>query len=146
MDECFSAIKGEGAMLNHAPIRASSQPALDRALLVTGFPYDMRTNPVNNLDLFEIFSLKAQAVRRLGSAALDLCYTAAGRLDGYWELHVEPWDVAAAVVIAREAGLVVTRLDGNPELHIPPISLLAANPDLYPRMAEIIREAGHPRR
>jgi myo-inositol-1(or 4)-monophosphatase len=146
MDECFSAVKGQGATLNDAPIRASASPDLDRALLVTGFPYDIRTNPVNNFDLFQIFSLRSQAVRRLGSAALDLCYTAAGRLNGYWELHVEPWDVAAALIIGREAGLLVTRMDGNPDVLAPPINILAANPELHARMAEVIREAGHPKR
>jgi myo-inositol-1(or 4)-monophosphatase len=145
-DECFSAEKGAGAWLNGEPIRTSRQPGLDRALLVTGFPYDIRTHPVNNFDLFQDFSLKAQAVRRLGSAALDLCYVAAGRLDGYWELLVEPWDIAAGIVIAREAGATVTRLDNNPELLSPPTSILAANSALHAVMGEVIREAGHPKR
>jgi myo-inositol-1(or 4)-monophosphatase len=145
-DECFSAEKGGGALLNGEPIRVSQENDLDKALLATGFPYDIRTNPVNNLDLSNIFSLKSQAVRRLGSAALDMCYVACGRFNGYWELQVEPWDVAAAVLIAREAGALVTRVDRNPELLRTPLSILAANPDLHASMAEVIREAGHPKR
>jgi myo-inositol-1(or 4)-monophosphatase len=145
-DECFSGEKGVGAMLNGEPIRVSREADLDKSLLMTGYPYDIRTNPVNNLDLANIFSLKSQAVRRLGSAALDLCYVAAGRVNGYWELHVEPWDIAAALLIAREAGATVTRVDGDTEMLTPPISILAANPELHARMAEVIREAGHPKR
>jgi myo-inositol-1(or 4)-monophosphatase len=146
MDECFSAVKGQGAWLNGEPIRASKLEQLDRALLVTDFSYDIRTHPVNNFDLFQIFTLKAQSVRWLGVAALDLCYAAAGRIDGYWVLDLEPWDVAAGLIIAREAGLVVTRLDGSVEMLAPPVSVLAANPALYLHMADIIKEAGHPKR
>ncbi len=85
-NELFSAQNGQGAQCNGKPIRVSGQPELDRSLLVTGFSYDIRTNPIsNNVDLFEKFLKLTQGVRRLGSAALDLCYVASGRLDGFWE-------------------------------------------------------------
>jgi myo-inositol-1(or 4)-monophosphatase len=100
----FTAEAGKGAYLNGAPIRVSSVDALDKALLVTGFAYDIRETQNNNLDHFSRLSLRAQGVRRTGSAALDLCYVAAGRLDGYWEVKLHPWDMAAGTVILREAG------------------------------------------
>ncbi len=88
-DELFSAEKGTGAWLNGEPIKVATTEQLNDSLLVTGFPYDIRTNPETNLDHFAHFMLISQGVRRLGSAALDLCYIAAGRLDGYWELRSE---------------------------------------------------------
>lgn len=137
-DECFSAERGRGASLDGAPIRISSQEHLDQSLLVTGFPYDIRTNPENNLDHYANFALRSQGVRRLGSAALDLCYVASGRFDGFWELRLSAWDVAAGGLIAREAGARVTSIDGNPDFLKPPYSILAANPGLHPRMLEVL--------
>ncbi len=131
-DECVSAERGRGAWLNGEPIHVSSENNLSQSLLVTGFPYDIRTNPDNNLDYFAEFSLSTQAVRRLGSAALDLCYVAAGRFDGFWELSLEPWDVAAGVLIAEEAGARVTNRRGGPDVLTPPISIVVANPELHP--------------
>ncbi|HEX7973367.1 MAG TPA: inositol monophosphatase family protein, partial [Anaerolineales bacterium] len=107
-DECFSAERGRGAWLNGEPICVSAVQELDRCLFVTGFPYDIRTRAENNLDNFAYFSLLSQGVRRLGSAALDLCYVAAGRIDGFWEVSIKAWDVAAGGLIAREAGAIVT--------------------------------------
>lgn len=133
-DECFSAELDGGAWLNGKPIRPSSASELDQALLVTGFPYDIRTNPENNLDHYAYFALHSQGVRRLGSAALDLCYVACGRLDGFWELRLNAWDVAAGGLIAREAGAVVTNLAGAPDFISPPQSILAANASLHPLM------------
>jgi myo-inositol-1(or 4)-monophosphatase len=111
--ECFSAQAGKGAWLNDQPIHPSPTPDLDHALLVTGFPYDIRTNAINNLDHYAHLALHSQGVRRLGSAALDLCNVACGRLDGFWELRLNSWDVAAGGLIAREAGAVVTNLRGQ---------------------------------
>jgi myo-inositol-1(or 4)-monophosphatase len=130
-DECFSAEHGRGAWFNEQPIHTSSASELDHALLVTGFPYDIRTNPVNNLDHYAYFATHSQAVRRLGSAALDLCYVACGRFDGYWELWVKAWDVAAGGLIAREAGALVTNMTGGPDFISPPQSILAANPHIH---------------
>ncbi len=108
----------------------------ERALLVTGFPYDAWTTKQDNLENFGRFARITQGVRRLGSAALDLCYVAAGRFDGYWELSLHPWDLAAGALIALEGGAVVTNLQGQAELLTPPCSLLAAAPSLHPKMLE----------
>ncbi|MCI0518710.1 MAG: inositol monophosphatase [Chloroflexi bacterium] len=133
-DECFSAQKGQGAWLNGAPIHPSTQASLEQSLLVTGFPYDIRENPDNNLKEYARFCLLTQGVRRLGSAALDLCYVAAGRLDGYWELRISPWDVAAGALIVQEAGGVATDIHGQADFLSPPQSILAAPPALHSRM------------
>jgi myo-inositol-1(or 4)-monophosphatase len=113
-DELYTAQRGQGAYLNGERLRVSAAPALDKALLVTGFPYDRRTNPNNNIKQFTDFSLRAQGVLRLGSAALDLGAVAAGRLDGYWEFKINPWDIAAGVLMVTEAGGKVTAPDGSP--------------------------------
>ncbi len=130
-DECFSAECGRGAWLNGRSINVSQESNLGQSLLVTGFPYDIRTNPDNNLNHFAEFAMHSQAVRRLGSAALDLCYVAAGRFDGFWELHLDTWDVAAGVLIAAEAGALITNVAGSPEILTPPISVVAANAGLH---------------
>lgn len=131
-DECFSAEADVGAWLNGKPIHPSSTLDLDHALLVTGFPYDIRTNPVNNLDHYAHLALHSQGVRRLGSAALDLCSVACGRFDGFWELRLKAWDVAAGALVARMAGAVVTNLTGGPDFMTPPQSVVTANPHLHP--------------
>lgn len=133
-DECFSAEVGKGAWLNGKPIQVSNPQALEHSLLVTGFPYDIRTNHQTNLDLFAKFSLNSQGVRRLGSAALDLCYVAAGRFDGYWEMRLSPWDLAAGSLIAQEAGAKVSDLKGGRDYLEPPYSILAAAPNIHAQM------------
>ena len=138
-DECFSAQRGHGAWLNDQPIRVSSADQLIDALLVTGFPYELNQRQLN-LELFADFSLQCQGVRRLGSAALDLCYVAAGRLDGYWELSLQAWDVAAGALIVQEAGGVLTAPDGQADFFRPPFALLTANPQLYPLMLKVLRQ------
>lgn len=137
-DELFSAEAGKGAALNGEPVRVAGEIDLDQALLVTGFPYDVRVNPENNLDNFTNFALKTQGVRRLGSAALDLCYVAAGRLDGFWEIRLNAWDVAAGGLIAREAGATVTNIYGGMDFLSQPQSILAANPRLHPQMQAVL--------
>ena len=112
--ELFTAERGGGAFLNGAPLRVSAVPTLLDALLVTGFPYDVHTSGGEIVGLFGAFIRRAQAVRRLGSAALDLCYVAAGRMDGFWEQRLKPWDVAAGALIVEEAGGCVTGVDGGP--------------------------------
>lgn len=141
-DECFSAQAGFGAWLNGEPLRVSETTALDRGLLVTGFPYDIRTNPENNLDHYARFALRSQGVRRLGSAALDLCYVAAGRFDGYWEIRMNSWDIAAGGLIAEQAGARVTNLAGEADYISPPQSILAANPHLHPQMLAVLKGRG----
>lgn len=114
LDELFVAEKGKGAYLNGKSIHVSSVDSMDKSLLATGFPYDLRSSRLNNLDFFSTFSLKAQAIRRAGSAALDLSYIASGRFDGYWELKLRPWDVAAGALLVLEAGGTYTDFNGNP--------------------------------
>jgi myo-inositol-1(or 4)-monophosphatase len=144
MDECFSAELGEGAWLNGRPLGVCATSELKNSLLVTGFFYDVWTNPDNNLNFFSEFTLKSQGVRRIGSAAIDLAYVAAGRFDGYWELRLNPWDLAAGGLIAREAGALVTSIHGDVDLLQPPYSIIAATPRLHPQMMDILNkgEAG----
>jgi myo-inositol-1(or 4)-monophosphatase len=112
--ELFTAEVGHGAFLNGRALEVSSTERLVDALLVTGFPYTVHEGDRDLVDLFGRFLGQARAVRRLGSAALDLCYVAAGRFDGFWEQHLKPWDVAAGALIVREAGGAVTGMDGAP--------------------------------
>jgi myo-inositol-1(or 4)-monophosphatase len=137
-DECFSAERGCGAWLNGARLEGPPAQELDHSLLVTGFPYDIRTNPVNNLDHYAAFALRSYGVRRLGSAAIDLGYVAAGRFDGYWELRINSWDVAAGGLIAQEAGATVTNVAGSPAYLTPPYSILAASPRLHTQMLAVL--------
>src|SRR5262245_20659584 len=110
--ELFTAERGAGAYLNGAPIRVSATATLLDALLVTGFPYDVHRRTAELVGLFAAFLGTARAVRRLGSAALDLCYVACGRFDGFWEQHLKPWDVSAGALIVEEAGGQVAGVGG----------------------------------
>jgi len=110
--ELFTAEQGQGAYVNGVPLKASATAALGDALLVTGFPYDMHVRGPELVELFGLFLGRARAVRRLGSAALDLCYVAAGRFDGFWEQHLKPWDVSAGALMVAEAGGRITGMDG----------------------------------
>lgn len=139
-DECYSAERGKGARLNGITVRASQISELGEALLITGFPYDRATNPQNNLAEWNRFTILAQGLRRLGSAALDLCYVAAGRCDGFWEIRLNAWDVAAGGLIAEEAGAKVTNIEGGPDYLSKPQSVLAANPALHKQMLEVLRK------
>ncbi len=140
-DECFQAARGQGAFLNGRRLQVSTVPNLIGAMLCTGFPYDVHTTKDNNLNYFSAFILKSQAVRRLGSAAIDLCYVAAGRLDGFWELSLNAWDVAAGALIVEEAGGVVTDLHGQPFALVPPYSIVASTPVLHPQMMGVIAQS-----
>jgi myo-inositol-1(or 4)-monophosphatase len=120
-------------------LRVSKTSRVDASLLVTGFPYDVRTNPDNNLDYFAGFMLRSQAVRRIGSAALDFCYLAAGRFDGFWEFKLHAWDVAAATLMITEAGGAVTDLQGRPH-DIYSEEILASNGLIHEEMLQAIRE------
>lgn len=113
LDELFCAVKGEGATLNDAPIHVSTTGELAQALTGSGFPYDAWTNPDNNTDEWARMTRRVVSVRCDGVAALDLCYVAAGRLDAFWELDLEPWDMAAGALICREAGGTVTLPGGE---------------------------------
>jgi myo-inositol-1(or 4)-monophosphatase len=137
-NELFAAEREQGAWCNGRRLQVSQVTDFQHSLLVTGFPYDAWTTKHDNLENFGHFARITQGVRRLGSAALDLCYVAAGRFDGYWELSLNPWDLAAGALIALEAGAIVTNLDGGKDVLIPPCSLLAAPPSLYAKMLEIL--------
>jgi len=137
-DEMFSAKSGHGAFLNGGNIKVADASELKNSLMVTGFPYDRFQNPDNNLENFSKMALKVRGIRRLGSAALDLCYIAAGRVDGYWEIRLEIWDIAAGSLIAREAGAIVTDRSGDHDLLKAPYSVCAANPKLHNKILEVI--------
>ena len=114
-DELFTAVRGGGARLNGAPLCVTATEELNDAVVSTGFPYDKHTNADNNLREWAAFLKHIRGERRLGSAALDLCYVAAGRLDGYWEKDLKPYDAMAGMLIAREAGGTVTDYQGAPD-------------------------------
>lgn len=137
-DECFSAELGQGSWLNGERLHTANSESLDHSLLVTGFPYNIRTAANTNLVHYADFSLRSMGVRRLGSAALDLCYVAAGRFDGYWETSINAWDIAAGILIAEEAGVRVTKTDGDPKVLALPLSIAAANPKLHTQILELL--------
>lgn len=138
-DELFSAEKGKGAFLNNQPIHVSAYEDLVDCMLVTGFPNDMWGTPDDNTANFVHFSKLAQTVRRLGSAALDVVYVAAGRLDGFWEVEIFNWDIAAGCLIATEAGGVVTNVFGDPDVLKEPISIVCANPMIHAQMLDVLQ-------
>lgn len=135
--ELFTAERGGGARLNGQPIGVTRCAALVDSLLCTGFPYTVREERRRQVDVFAAFLGEAQAVRRLGSAALDLCYVACGRFDGYWEEKLHAWDIAAGGLIVAEAGGVVSDLVGGP---FDPFAgeAIAAGPALHPAMLGVI--------
>ncbi|HEX4348656.1 MAG TPA: inositol monophosphatase family protein [Vicinamibacterales bacterium] len=136
--ELFTAVRGQGASLNGKPLHVSSAAVLVDAMLVTGFPYDVHQRVQEIVGLFAEFVGRARAVRRLGSAAIDLCYVAAGRMDGFWESSLKPWDIAAGALIVTEAGGTVTDLAGSP-FQSRGGHVLATNGVLHTPMLEVIR-------
>ncbi len=138
-DELFAAEAGQGAALNGHHLHVSSQADLGQALLTTNFPYDVRTNPRNNFDQFRQFHLRSQSVHRNGSAALDCAYVAAGRLDGYWELRINPWDVCAGGLLAVEAGGRATKPDGDENFLGSP-TIVVSNAHIHAQMLRVLRE------
>lgn len=139
-DECFSAEKGKGACLNGKKITVSQTPELIQSLLVTGFPYERESHEFfRALSLFNHMTAISQGVRRLGSAALDMCYVACGRLDAYWELSIHLWDIAAAALIIQEAGGLVRNIQGEPDFLTPPYALIASNPILYDKLLQELK-------
>lgn len=139
LDECFVAERGAGAFLNSDQLHVSATATLNESLLATGSPYNIRETKDNNLAEYAAFSLRCQGVRRTGSAVLYLCDVAAGRLDGYWELRVGPWDVAAGLLMVEEAGGRVTDLDGGTlDLNAPRI--VASNGLIHEQMLAVLKE------
>jgi myo-inositol-1(or 4)-monophosphatase len=137
MNEFFFAEKGQGAFLNDKPIRVSAQTAIINACLVTGFPYTYINMPNGPLEIFDRFIRKGVPVRRLGSAAIDLCWVAAGRFDGFYEHKLEPWDSAAGYLIVEEAGGKVTDFDGN-LFSVYQHRILATNGKIHEEMLRVI--------
>jgi myo-inositol-1(or 4)-monophosphatase len=138
-EETFTAERGGGAALNNRPIRVSSTAELGSSMLSTGFPYDIKTSKLTNLDHWANFALRARALRRDGAAALDLCYLACGRFDGFWELNLGPWDTAAGALIALEAGARVTDFDGNTFSVYKP-EIIASNGLIHDSMMAVINK------
>ncbi len=138
-EELFTAERGGGAYLNGRRLSVTGADALIDALLCTGFHYDVHGSGESVLALFATFVRRARAVRRLGSAALDLCYVAAGRFDGFWEDRLKPWDIAAGALIVEEAGGLVSGLAGEP-FDVRKGQLVTANATLHPQLLEVIRE------
>ncbi|MFP3867030.1 MAG: inositol monophosphatase family protein [Desulfobacteraceae bacterium] len=125
-EELFEARAGQGAWLNSQPIRVSEIDELEKALLATGFPYDVRQRLEATLGRFGLMLAQVQGVRRAGSAALDLCYLAAGRFDGFWEENLKPWDTAAAALMVAEAGGQLSTFNGEP-FQITSANVVASN-------------------
>jgi myo-inositol-1(or 4)-monophosphatase len=144
-DELFTAERGQGACLNGLPLRVSATTALLDSLLVTGFPYDVHVEGTDLVALFGAFLTRVRAVRRLGSAALDLCYVAAGRFDGFWEQCLKPWDIAAGSLIVEEAGGRLSGMDGSP-FGLEAGQLVASNGALHDQLLAVIAafRAGRP--
>jgi myo-inositol-1(or 4)-monophosphatase len=146
LDELFVAEKGKGAHIyrggraskSKQKISVSRESKLERSLLATGFPYDIRTSKNNNLNHFANFYKKCQAVRRMGAAALDLAYLAMGRFDGFWELKLSPWDMAAGSLLITEAGGKVTDFSGGP-FNIYMKEILATNGRIHQQMVEVLK-------
>ena len=138
--ELFTAERGQGAFVNGVPLKTTATAPIGDALLVTGFPYDMHVRGPEIVELFGLFLHRARAVRRLGSAALDLCYVAAGRFDGFWEQHLKPWDVSAGALVVTEAGGRITGMDGAP-FDVRAGHLVASNGPVHDAMLEVIRDS-----
>ncbi len=139
LDELFLAEEGRGAWLNGRRIQVSDSDDLSRSLLATGFPYDIRESELNNLNHFNSLVMEAQAIRRAGSAALDMAYVAAGRFDGFWELKLMPWDTAAASLLVREAGGSITDLSGR-DFSLSSPHILASNGKIHGQLIRALQK------
>ncbi len=139
-DELFHALRDAGAFRNDRPIRVSDETQLERAMLTTGFAYDIHQNTDDNLDLFRRFIKRARALRRDGSAALDLCFVACGRFDGYWEKSLNPWDVSAGLLLVEEAGGRISDYAGGPAPRSG-AQIVASNGKIHNAMLDLLQEA-----
>lgn len=139
LDEMFHASAGRGAYLNGRRIRVSKIKALGQGLLCTGFPYIIRQKPSDNFRNFQRFCLTAQAIRRAGSAALDLCYVAAGRLDGFWERELKPWDTASGALMVCEAGGQISDFKGSPYRLFCDKEIMASNGLIHRQMLRVLK-------
>ncbi|MBW2358889.1 MAG: inositol monophosphatase [Deltaproteobacteria bacterium] len=137
MDEYYEAVRGRGALLNNRPIHVSKTSNLNESLLATGFPYNIHEKSQEVIELFGKMIVRAQGIRRPGSAAIDLCYVAAGRLDGFWEQDLYPWDTAAGIIIVEEAGGKLTTFEGKPYSPYQK-TIVAANPFIHGEMLKVL--------
>jgi myo-inositol-1(or 4)-monophosphatase len=140
-DELFHGMRGAGAFRNGRPMRVSLTEKLERSLLATGFPYTVHASPESNLEYFGRFIRRARAVRRAGSAALDLAYIACGRFDGFWELSLHPWDVTAGLLMIEEAGGMHSDFDGSPT-PTDASRVVASNGRVHAAMLEVLADPG----
>lgn len=134
----YSAELNSGSFVNGKKLSVNNNSDLNRSVLVTGFPYDIQKNPHNAVEKFSAFLKKSRAVRRLGSAAIDFCYVAQGVFDGFWEVHLNPWDICAGKLIVEEAGGIVTDFS-NREINIDSKQILATNKLVHQEMLEILQ-------
>ena len=143
MDECYTAVTGQGAYLTHAGkrrrLQVSQSETLVKSLLGTGFPYDRFDSPQDNIAEVTAFVKRAHGIRRAGSAALDMAYVAAGRFDGYWEYKLHVWDAAAAVLLVQEAGGRVSFMDGRPYAPEARLNLVVSNGRIHQQMLDVLR-------
>jgi myo-inositol-1(or 4)-monophosphatase len=137
LDELYTAVRGDGAFLNGRRLRVSDESDFGAALLATGFAYDIRKSLEDNLNHFALVIKQARAVRRDGSAALDLCYVGAGRFDGFWEMKLHPWDVAAGLLIVEEAGGAISDMRGGPAQRSGR-ETVASNGQIHARLIELL--------
>lgn len=138
-DKLYSAEKGSGAFRDNEKISVSNNSIIEKSFLVTGFPYNINENPENAFEKFIAMTKSSRAVRRLGSAAIDFCYVAEGVFDGFWEVHLNPWDICAGKLLVEEAGGVVTDFNGQP-IDIFDKTILASNGIIHKKMISILRE------
>lgn len=146
-DECFAAEHGKGAWLNGQPMHVSQIASLEEALLGTGLMSSKRYPEPINVEYFKYFAHQSLSIRRMGAAAVDLAYLAAGRLDGYWDIQVNIWDIAAGVLIVQEAGGAITGMDGDPNFlqnQHPPYSLVAGGKDVHRQMLDVMQNGKNP--
>ena len=135
--ELFTATKGKGAQLNNRKIRVSSKKELDGALLGTGFPYSDEKVMLKFIESYKALFPKVAGIRRAGVASLDLAYVASGRLDGFWEFNLKPWDIAAGVLLIQEAGGISAELSGGLD-YLESGNIISANPKLLKAMLKIV--------
>jgi myo-inositol-1(or 4)-monophosphatase len=136
-NKVYSAEKGGGAYRDKTKLWVSSNSNLEESVLVTGFPYDIKENPGNAIEIFTTFLRKARAIRRLGSAAIDFCYVASGVFDAFWEVHLNPWDVCAGKLLVEEAGGIVTNFK-NESIDIYSKQFLASNVKVHEEMVKTL--------
>ena len=138
-DIVYSAEKGSGAFANSEKIKVSKENKLEHSLLVTGFPYNIAENPEDAFERFTILTKKSRGMRRLGSAAIDFCYLASGVFDGFWEVHLHPWDMCAGKLIAEEAGGIVTDFEGN-SIDIFSKKILSTNNKIHKQIIDLMEK------